>query len=157
MVLGLAAGGRCIQLVRLEHCVGLLLISDVFRRSDGQPQKQLHCDMLQLYMCTCVGNVTARAAHTNSLWVIWTSRILKPASKGRCQTNALNAPCPHNTSAAHCHALQVIKGFDQAVTGLAVGESRKERIEPENAVSGEQHSSNAGLPAHTGAMKQQQF
>ncbi len=32
-------------------------------------------------------------------------------------------------------SLQVIKGFDQAVTGLAVGESRKERIDPENAVS----------------------
>jgi FKBP-type peptidyl-prolyl cis-trans isomerase 2 len=36
--------------------------------------------------------------------------------------------------AAAC-SLQVIKGFDQAVTGLAVGESRKERIAPENAVS----------------------
>jgi FKBP-type peptidyl-prolyl cis-trans isomerase len=36
---------------------------------------------------------------------------------------------------AVCVVLQVIKGFDQAVTGLAVGESRKERIAPENAVS----------------------
>lgn len=30
---------------------------------------------------------------------------------------------------------QVIKGFDSAVTGLAVGESRKARVPPEDAAS----------------------
>jgi hypothetical protein len=59
---------------------------------------------------------------------------------------AVNASCP---VAAGCF-LQVIKGFDLAVTGLAVGESRKERIAPENAVSHAQ-----GLHANCWAPLQQ--
>lgn len=43
---------------------------------------------------------------------------------------------PRPRICATCNSLQVIKGFDTAVTGLAVGESRKARIEPEDAVRG---------------------
>jgi FKBP-type peptidyl-prolyl cis-trans isomerase 2 len=43
-------------------------------------------------------------------------------------------------------APQVIKGFDKAVTGLAVGESRKVRLDPEDAYGPVQEEAVITLP-----------
>lgn len=61
----------------------------------------------------------------------WTAAL--PVAVVLCLCHALAAQCGSPVPAGG--SLQVIKGFDLAVTGLAVGESRKERIAPENAVS----------------------
>ena len=59
--------------------------------------------------------------------------------------------CRDDTHACTLPHKQVIKGFDTAVTGLAVGGSRKSRIPPEDAYGNIDPSMQMGFPRQKGA------
>ena len=59
--------------------------------------------------------------------------------------------CRDDTHACTLSHKQVIKGFDTAVTGLAVGGSRTSRIPPEDAYGNIDPSMQMGFPRQKGA------